>query len=67
MKLLRIISVYGVHVTDQLLIRLSAFLRYWVGWGYNETVCQIFRDFKKVYNSVRREILYNILIEFWYS
>jgi hypothetical protein len=28
-KLLRIISVYGVHVTDQLLIRLSAFVRYW--------------------------------------
>jgi hypothetical protein len=30
----------------------------------NETVHQLFRDFKKAYDSVRREILYNILIEF---
>jgi hypothetical protein len=29
-------------------------------WEYNETVI----DFKKAYDSVRREILYNILIEF---
>jgi hypothetical protein len=27
-------------------------------------VHQIFVDFKKAYNSVRREVLYNILIEF---
>jgi hypothetical protein len=32
---------------------------------YNETVHQLFIDFKKAYDSVRREILYNILIEFW--
>jgi hypothetical protein len=31
---------------------------------YNETVHQLFIDFKKAYDSVRREILYNILIEF---
>jgi len=30
---------------------------------YNETVRQIFIDFKKAYNSVRREVFYNILIE----
>jgi hypothetical protein len=32
-------------------------------WEYNETVHQIFIDFKKAYDSVRREVLYNILIE----
>jgi hypothetical protein len=33
-------------------------------WEYNETVHQLFVDFKKTYDSVRREVLYNILIEF---
>jgi hypothetical protein len=32
-------------------------------WEYNETVHQIFIDFKKAYDSVMREVLYNILIE----
>jgi hypothetical protein len=35
-------------------------------WEYNGTVQQIFIDFKKAYDSVRREVLYNILIEFKY-
>ena len=33
-------------------------------WEYNEAVHQFFIDFKKAYDSVRREVLYNILIEF---
>jgi hypothetical protein len=33
-------------------------------WEYIETVHQLFIDFKKAYDSVRREVLYNILIEF---
>jgi hypothetical protein len=33
-------------------------------WEYNEAVHRLFIDFKKVYDSVRREVLYNILIEF---
>jgi hypothetical protein len=56
MRLLEIISV-GFDVTDQLLIRSFAFVKYW-------TVHQLFVDLKKVYDSVRREVLYSILIKF---
>jgi len=31
-------------------------------WEYSEAVLQLFIDFKKAYDSVRREVLYNILI-----
>jgi hypothetical protein len=33
-------------------------------WEYNGTVHQLFVDFKKAYESVMREALYNIFIEF---
>jgi hypothetical protein len=33
-------------------------------WQYNGTVHQLFIDFKNAYDSVRREALYNILIDF---
>jgi hypothetical protein len=33
-------------------------------WEYNDTVHQLFTDFKKAYDSVRREVLYSILTEF---
>jgi len=33
-------------------------------WEYNEEVHQLFIDFKKAYDSVRREVIYKILIEF---
>jgi hypothetical protein len=33
-------------------------------WEYNVTVHHLFIDFKKACDSVRREVLYNILIEF---
>jgi len=33
-------------------------------WEYNGAIYQLFIAFKKVYHSVGRKILYNILIEF---
>jgi hypothetical protein len=36
-------------------------------WEYNGTVHQPFIDFRKAYDLVRREVLYNILIEFGVS
>ena len=33
-------------------------------WKYNEAVHQLFIDLKKAYDSIRREVLYNILIDF---
>jgi hypothetical protein len=51
--------------SGQLLIMDSAFIKYWrKKWEYNEAVHQLFIDFKKVNDSVRKEVLYNILIEF---
>jgi hypothetical protein len=35
-------------------------------FDYNKTVNQLFMDFKKAYDSVRTEVLYNILITFLY-
>jgi len=33
-------------------------------WENNEAVHQLFTDFKKAYNSVRKEVLYQVLTEF---
>jgi hypothetical protein len=33
-------------------------------WEYNGTVHQLFIDFKKAYDSVKRKVFYSILIEF---
>jgi hypothetical protein len=63
-KLLGTINV-GFEVTGQLLIINPALVRYLrKKWQYSETVHQLSLDFKKAYDSVRREVLYNILIEF---
>ena len=63
-KLLLFINV-DFNATGQLLIEYSAFIKYLKKkWEYIEATPQLFIDFKKAYDSVRREVLYNILIEF---
>jgi hypothetical protein len=47
------------------MIKFSVSGRYWrKKWEYNGTVHQLFIDIKKTYDSVRKDVLYNILIEF---
>jgi hypothetical protein len=53
--------------TFQLLIIYSTFVKYLRKWEYSETVHQLFINFKKGYDSVIREVLYNILNEFGVS
>jgi hypothetical protein len=64
MKLLGIVSEGIRHNrsnTDQVIcIRQTLKTK----WEYSETVHQLFIDFKKAYDSVRRKLLYNVLIEF---
>jgi hypothetical protein len=61
-KLLGITSV-DFDTTGQLLILYSAFVKYLRKKGKNEAVHKLFIGFKKACDSVRREVLYNILIE----
>jgi hypothetical protein len=61
-KLLGIISVDS-DTTYQLLIIYPAFIKSLKKWEYNKAVHQLFIDFKTAYDPVRREVLYNILIE----
>jgi hypothetical protein len=61
MKLLGIINVDFGSTTDQIFYIRQILEK---KWEYNGTVHDIFIDFKKAYDSVRREELYDILIEF---
>jgi len=53
-----------IDAAGQLLIIYCAFVKYSKKWDYNEAVHHLFVDFKKAYDSVRREVLCNSLIEF---
>jgi hypothetical protein len=57
------INSVGFGVTDHQLIGFSAFVRFWRKLEYNEKVHQLFIDFKKAYDSVKANALYNILIK----
>jgi hypothetical protein len=55
----------GFDITDQLLITYFCIRQTLeTKWEYNETVHQLFVNFKKANDSVRREVLHNNLIEF---
>ena len=56
-KLSGIINV-AFDAIGRLLIIYSAFIKYLKNWEYNDPVHQLFIDFKKAYDSVRREVLY---------
>jgi hypothetical protein len=62
-KLLRILNA-DFDVTDQIDHVLCICQILSKKWEYSEAVNQLFIDFKKPYDSVRMEVLYNILIEF---
>jgi len=63
-KLLGIINL-DFDATDQLLIIYSAFIKCLKKIReYNKALQQLFIDFKKAADSVRRKVLCNILIEF---
>jgi len=47
--------------TDQILCICQIFEK---KWEYNEAVAQFFANFMKAYDSVTREVLFNILNEF---
>jgi hypothetical protein len=60
--------LWCVVVCDLDTSRMWSYILYssntWEKMEHNEAVHQLFIDFKKAYDSVRRETLYNILIEF---
>jgi len=62
-KLLGIINV-DFDATGQLLIIYPAFVKYLRKTGIQWSSAPDFMYFKRAYDSVRREVLYNILIEF---
>jgi hypothetical protein len=63
----RLFEIFSVdfEVTSELLIIHSAFIRYWrLKWECNKAVHELFIEFKEACDSVRREVFYNILIQF---
>ena len=63
-KLLGIINV-GLDTAGEVLVIYSAFVRYFrKKWEYNDEVHQLFTDYRKAYDSVRREVFCDVLIQF---
>jgi hypothetical protein len=53
----------GFDATDQLLIKYLVLVRYWRNKReYYATVHQLLADFKRASDSVRREVLCNVLV-----
>jgi hypothetical protein len=63
-KLLGVINV-DFDATGQLLIMYSGFVKMLENkWEYGEAVHKLFMELKKACDSVRRKVLFNILIQF---
>jgi hypothetical protein len=58
-EMMETVSV-GFEKTVQLLIRLFAFVRFRRQWEYNQSVQQLFINFKKAFDSVGREVVYKL-------
>jgi hypothetical protein len=52
------------EIAAQILINYSTFVRLERNWECNGIVYQSFTDFEKAYDSERRKLLHDILIEF---
>jgi hypothetical protein len=50
-------------ITDLIPIIFFTFARYWTKMEYNRKVHKLFIDLSAYYDSVKREDLYNILLE----
>jgi hypothetical protein len=51
------------EVTIYLLIIYSVFVKYLKIWKYEDTVHQLFLDFRRAYDSVMLKVLHNSVIE----
>ena len=61
---MEITGLVDFDATGQLLVLYFAIVEYFKKWEYNEAVHPTYIDFKKANVSVRREVLYGVLIEF---
>jgi len=61
---LNVISIRKGHFGDHQVWILTEDINYCKKCEFNGRVHQLFIDFEKAYDSVRREVLYNIFIEF---
>jgi hypothetical protein len=55
----------GFDVTEKLLMKFIAFIRYWEKMGVQQDGIALFRRLQETNDSVRREVLYNILNSVW--
>jgi hypothetical protein len=52
----------GFYTNDRLMISFSVNITYWGGWNYRWTTHYLFTNMKAAHVSLRRQVLYSILI-----
>jgi hypothetical protein len=63
-QVMRVHGCVGMRIWCQHCMRIQPAFGLITVHTYNGAVQQLFIDFKKAYDSVKREVLYNILLEF---